>query len=203
MKRLIFILLALIFNSQFCFANELLYEDALGRQIFKGEGYGQEVIIKVSDDLMLSITPKYSDKISENSPLGGSSEVFLGYVCLVPRGSLKDQPKPFDDVTGDGNPDILILEITDKISNASGHSTAVRLFSVINGKIEESQPYFGMIGEMLHFDDFNKDGVFELVNTDSERYFLYSRDGFPISDYVLIYDTYYKKYYQSVIMVNE
>jgi len=78
---------------------------------------------------------------------------------------------------------------------------AIRVFSISGDKVEEFGSILGDFGEILYFADFNKDGTFELVTTDQERYFLYSRDGLPISDYVWIFDKKYKHYYKATRMV--
>ena len=165
-------------------------------KVIQSKKYGKKIDVLFKGKLIHEIFPKHQEEIGEGSL------VILAYNDLIRGGHfLKEQPKLFDDVTGDGNPNIIVLERPARFSNASLHLMAVRIFSISDGKIEESEPIIDGIGEMLHFDDFNGDGILELVNTDGERYFLYSRDGFPISNWVWIYDSYYKSYYKAARMV--
>jgi hypothetical protein len=190
----------LIFLSLSCFAfadDKAVAASADGYQIIQSEVYGQYIEVIKDGNSISKIVPQYSDKIGEGSL------IIPIYDHLVKRGSFEEQPKLFDDVTGDGNQDIVCLERPASFSNSPGHDMAIRTFSIIDGTVEENEPIFDSIGAMLHYDDFNKDGIFEIVNTDQERYFLYSREGFPISSYVWIFDPGYKLYYRASKMVNE
>lgn len=114
---------------------------------------------------------------------------------------MESQPELFDDITGDGNPNIVVLERPESIGNQA-QTKAIRFFSFNGGEVEEFRPYIAKLGEVIYFDDFNGDGVLELVLTDSERHFLYSQGGMPISKYVLIFDEGYKYYWPASRMVD-
>jgi len=166
-------------------------------QIVQPGEWGDKLLIVHNGKTLHEIVPKYQKKI------GADAKVDLAYDSLCSRGNLEKQPEAFDDVTGDKKLNIVCREIPGHITNDPSHFMAIRVFSISGDSVEEFAPILDGIGEALHFDDFNNDGVFELVNTDQERYFLYSREEMPISQYVWIFDSFYKFYYQAATMVGE
>ena len=159
--------------------------------------WGDGLLITHNGKVIFEIVPKYQKEI------GNNSKVDLAYDSLANRGDIEKQPKAFDDITGDGKSNIFCIERPNRIANHPPWYVAIRVFSISDNEVEELPPILDSIGEGLHFDDFNKDGVLELVNTDQERYFLYSREGMPISQYVWIFDPFYKFYYQAAKMVGK
>lgn len=110
---------------------------------------------------------------------------------------IKTQPKPFDDINGDGKPEVIFIE-----GKVRGQfwDYVVRVVSLDGENAKEYSPIQGT-GEVLYFDDFNRDGILEFVTTDNERQWLYDRSGMPISRYVWICDLDYKSYYRATEMV--
>ena len=154
------------------------------------EQYGKSITISVDDNKISTILPKYKKELSAISIFKNDDTLILPiYSYLCERGSLKENPQAFDDITGDGQPDLVCIERQTAISNHGAKPVVVRIFTFNGINIEEYPPTFMKMGEALHFDDFNKDGVLELVNTDNERDFKYSTDGMPESPYVYIFDT--------------
>lgn len=168
---------------------------AEGKLIIESLSSSNELLVKGDGGMSYKITTKHSQE------LGGKSYITPIYGMLTSRGKLTKQPEAFDDITGDGNPDVLILELPDRITNSPVRNAVLRLFSVIDDDIKESRPYLTEIGEVIYFDDFNKDGTLEIVKTDGARYFLYSKSGMPISNYVLIFDTGYEHFYPAAKML--
>lgn len=156
---------------------------------------GNKMWILQDNEIIHEITPEHQEEI------GYESRVIPLYSWLIGRGSLDKQPKPFDDVTGDGHPNYLVLERPTVLGNYGTHPMVIRTFSIEEDRVREFRPYVGSIGEIIYFDDFNKNGVPELVLTDSERYFLYSKSGMPISRHVLIFDSHRKRYWRATHMI--
>ena len=184
---LLFIFLA--YHSDAFGQDDLVATDISGRyKISQPKGYGEGFDIWYDGKIIHSVLPKYQKEVLVSDWMGEDTKVLLIYDHLAERGRLVAQPRAFEDILGDGVPNLVFIEQPDTITNHGPWSTAIRVFSLIEDEVVEGRPYFEWIGEAIHFDDFNKDGVFEIVNTDHERYFLYSQRGFPISPCVLIYD---------------
>ena len=150
-------------------------------------------------EVIHEIVPEHEDKVGKATGVG--SAVVLLYDMLINRGSWESQPELFDDITGDGNPNILVLE-RPKSYHKPPHLMAIRFFSIQDGEVVEFKPYVEEIGEIIYFDDFNDDGVAELVLTDHERHFLYSKSGMPISRYVLVFDSHRRRYLPATRMAD-
>ena len=192
------ILVLITISTKATYATDTIAVSADGEyQIIQPGEWGDKLLIVHNGKTLYEIVPKYQKKI------GNNTKVDLAYDSLCSRGSLEKQPEAFDDVTGDKKLNIVCREIPGHITNDPAHFMAIRVFSISGDSVEEFAPILDGIGEALHFDDFNNDGVFELVNTDQERYFLYSREGMPISQYVWIFDPFYKFYYQAAKMVGK
>ena len=160
-----------------------------GYQVAQSGEHGIKLQFFYKGKVIYEVNPRHAEKILPKDGLwGDTTSVELIYEHLAPRGSLQQQPKAFDDVTGDGLPDIIILERPLTLINSSVTPSAVRRLSFNGEKVEEGEPYICDIGEMIHFDDYNHDGIFELANTDTEQDFIFTREGLPISDFVLIFD---------------
>ena len=101
---------------------------------------------------------------------------------------------PEDDITGDGKPDLVCIERQSGLVNHGPWPVAIRIFTIGGTEVIEHKPLIIRIGEALHFDDFNKDGILEFVNTDNERNFKYRKDGLPDSEYVYSWGTQSKHY---------
>ena len=189
-------LLLIIMPTKAAYASKTIAVSANGEyQIVQLGEWGDKLLIVHNGKTIHEITPQYSEELYD-------SIVDVGYSSLAWRGSLAKQPQAFDDITGDGKPNIFCIERSRRGGNHPPWNVAIRIFSISGDKIEEFT-ILDSIGEGLHFDDFNNDGIFELVNTDHERYFLYSREGMPISQYVWIFDPGYKLYYQATKMIEE
>jgi hypothetical protein len=166
------------------------------------EKYGQAVFIFNGNKLIGSIRPEYRKEISDISEFKNEKTVIEPVYknCLADRGR-KPQPRPFEDVNGDGMPDFICIERQSGLTNASLRAGILRFFTVYPDGIEETGSVISGFGEMLHFDDFNGDGIPEIVNTDNERHFLYSAAGYPVSSQVWIYDRKSKKYWNAAEMI--
>ena len=119
--------------------------------------------------------------------MGRGSDISIDDVRIEPiyndivERSLGKHITPFSDITGDGLPDLVLQEYPPPGNHYMPF--IVRILSIKNGSVFEYEPIEAG-GEVYYFVDFNKDGVLEFVNTDSESNFVYSEDGMPISDSV-------------------
>lgn len=189
----LFVVLVLLGAISLVFAQTILAQSGEYKLVRPGK-YCSAIQVLRGDAVIYEVRSEYVKEISQKSGFGEEETcVDLIYSGLASRGSLAMQPRPFDDVNGDGAPDIVFME-RGHVSNASVHYRALRMVSLKDGKAEEATAFFDLFGEMIHFDDFNKDGVLELVNTDAERDFKYSPDGLPKSSMVIVFDKMERQY---------
>ena len=110
---IIFITLVFLMNN-ILKAEEILAEDIdRGYKIVQAGKHGEKLIILLNEKVIYEIVPKYSEEVHEyyEGESKGNNSVYLIYGSLIRGGeNLKEQPKAFDDVTGDGSPDIICLE---------------------------------------------------------------------------------------------
>lgn len=195
MERVFILVIVLSFLSwPMAYAEEILAtEDEGGYQVIQPGRWSAKLLIVHNGKIIHELVPRYL-KPDKHSDL----YIDLMHDDLVARRSLS-QPEPFDDIVNDGKPNLIFREVLWK-GNSS--EIAVRVVSLEGDNVEEFSPIYGG-GEVYYFDDFNKDGIFEFVNTDWERHFLYSREGFPISRYVWIFDPGHKSYYRATEMIEK
>ena len=157
--------------------------------LVESEKYGTGIAVYYRGKKLAEIKPEYMGLNPEKMPFQFEQSVLLSiYDSLCERGSLPHQPKPFDDINGDGKPDFVCIERSQSLSNHPPWAGVIRIFSLNkNNQPTELKPIYLQYGEALHFDDFNKDGVLELVNTDNERSFKYHNQGLPLSSEVWVY----------------
>jgi hypothetical protein len=164
--------------------------------------FGKSIAIFADNRKIAEIVPSMHNRIAEAFKIEDKpTRIKPLYSSLADRADFS-QPKPFDDINGDGRADFVCIEYQE-ISNNGSYPAAIRFFSIDGNRITETKSLFIEIGEALHFDDFNNDAVLELVNTDNERHFLYSKKGYPISAYVWIFDTHYKEWWNAAEMIEE
>jgi len=157
-------------------------------EVIRHKGEFNRLILTYKNSAIYEIVPKYVDTFQDAS--NDEMRINLIYNKLVPR-SLSKDIIPFEDITGDSIPDLVVIE-----NPPPGNWYApfvVRVLSTRGSSVTEYSPIEGG-GEVYYFADFNKDGILEFVNTDSEGDFVYDDTGMPISDYVWVLDKESNKY---------
>jgi hypothetical protein len=158
-----------------------------------GEKRTEKLMVMYEDRVIYEYNPHiFTDGVSNGSLV----LVDLAYDSLIERKSV--QPIAFSDITGDGHPDLVFKE-----RPPAGNSSAPYALVVLSLNADTYVEYEPLksSGEVVYFHDFNDDGKKEIVMTDQERYFLYDRDGIPISSSVWLCDPDYKRYYQATEMI--
>ena len=117
--------------------------------------------------------------------LGMGPFVDLVYEDLADR-SGKTQPKPFDDVLGNGLPDLVINESVTG-GTAGLYENMLTILS-LDGTNTVETPVVPCFGEVFYFKDFDNDGCLEIVNTDWEQGFRKFNSGVPMHKGVWMYD---------------
>lgn len=113
--------------------------------------------------------------------------VDLAYDCLANR-ARNLRPKPFDDVLGNGLPDLVISESVTTGNNTVTYTNMLTIISM-NGTNVTETPAVPCTGEIFYFKDFDGDGCMEIVNTDWEQGFRkFDKDGIPMHKGVWKYD---------------
>ena len=115
------------------------------------------------------------------------------YNDLVSR-AFHEEVIPFEDITGDGIPDLVISEHVQQGNRYTAF--VIRVLSLNKNIVTEYDPIDGR-GEVAYFSDFDEDGILEFVNTDLERDFIYNEDNVPLSEYVWVLDQKQKQYIQT------
>ena len=167
-------------------------------EIIGHKGEFNRLTLTYKNNAIYEIVPKYVDTFQDAS--NDEMWIDLIYDSLVPR-SLHKDIIPFQDITGDSIPDLVVREYP-----PPGNwymPFVVRVLSINGNSVTEYSPIEGG-GEVYYFADFNKDGILEFVNTDREGDFVYDDTGMPISDYVWVLDKERNKYIRtSSISVKE
>jgi len=187
-----FLIILILFSCLLCFASSC--RRAKSYSLRESQKYGEYVAIFANNELIAKIKPKYKKEVADISIFKeDATYVEPIYSVLVDRGDIP-QPKAFDDITGDGKSNIICTEQQTGFVNHGPYPNAVRIFTIDGNQIIEHKPIITTIGEAIHFDDFNKDGILELVNTDNEREFKYLANGLPDSPLVWYWDKQERQY---------
>ena len=150
------------------------------------------------DKVIGEITPKYVDKFTNFCHASYDMLWVISiYDDLTPR-PLHKNIFPFDDITGDGISNLVIME---RPFGGNNPPFVVRVLSINQDSVTEYEAIEGG-GEVFYFADFNDDGVLEFVNTDSERDFVYDDEGMPISDHVWRFNKKQKRYHRTSSLSN-
>jgi hypothetical protein len=121
---------------------------------------------------------------TDSDPLPGMNPV---YDSLANRAG-KPQPKPYDDILGNGLPDLVINEYVIHGNNTAAYTNMLTIISLDGTHVTET-PAIPCIGEVFYFKDFNEDGCMEVVNTDWEQGFrLFDKEGIPMHKGVWKYE---------------
>jgi len=100
----------------------------------------------------------------------------------------KPQPKAFDDILGNGLPDLVINEYVITGNNTATYTNMLTIISLDGTNVTET-PAVPCTGEVFYFKDFDDDGCMEIVNTDSEQGFRkFDQHGLPMHKGVWKYD---------------
>ncbi len=191
MEKLTFAICFLLLVTPLVYAfqvdEEIILSDSANeyKVIRQGEEW-HRLVLRRGDKTIYEITPVYFLDVPKSDVLW----INPIYKELAPRGLYK-KVLPFDDITGDSIPNLVIQEYPSPGNHYMPF--AVRVLSINQDSVTEFEPIEGG-GEVYYFADFNNDGVLEFVNTDGERYFVYNDDGIPLSDNVWILDAKQKKY---------
>jgi hypothetical protein len=114
-------------------------------------------------------------------------EVAPIYDDLANRAS-ESQPKPFQDVLGNGLPDLVINESPLGYNRQEGVVKYLTVVSFDGKDVQETGP-IQWTGEVVYFIDFNQDGCMEVVNTDWEQgFYKFDKAGVPMHRGVWRYD---------------
>ncbi len=132
--------------------------------------------------------PVYSYKAHQLKPCDSLPPgVAMPYDRLANRAG-KPQPKPFDDILGNGLPDLVINEYVVTGNNTETYTNMLTIISLDGTNVVET-PGPLCRGEVIYFKDFNDDGCMEVVNTDREQGFRqFDNDGVPMHKGVWKYD---------------
>lgn len=158
--------------------------------------YGKSITVYCNMKKILVIKPKYKNELAKISIFKDDDAlvvpIYSLYLCG--RGSLTEQPKPFEDINGDGKPDLVCVDRQEGFQNHGSRVLAIRIFSFDKDRVIDSNPIFIKAGEILHFDDFNKDGILELVNTEDTATPKRDAKNIPISSDILVWNKKRRKY---------
>jgi hypothetical protein len=127
---------------------------------------------------------RYTVRHLAEDPVVMGPYVDLLYGGLADR-SDRPQPRPFDDILGNGLPDLVIDEY---VLRGGVPESMLTVISLDGTKVVET-PAGHFRGEIMFFHDFDGDGSMEIVNTDWEQGFrTFDSNGVPIHKYVWKYD---------------
>jgi antitoxin (DNA-binding transcriptional repressor) of toxin-antitoxin stability system len=164
----------------------------------KSQSYGDYITIFADGKPVAKITPKYTKELAKISIFkDDKSRVASIYTDLIDRANIA-QPKPFDDITGDGKPNLICIERQRGSVNQGPYPVAIRFFTLDGKTLIEHRPIITKVGEVIYFADFNKDGILEFVNTDQEKSFHYLSNGLPNSPLVWYWDSSQQQYRKSL-----
>lgn len=187
-KQVVAILIIFFFTALLYAEQESSVTASKDYEVIRHKGEFNRLTLTYKNNTIYEIVPKYVDTFQDVS--NNEMRINLIYDRLVPR-SLSKDIVPFEDITGDSVPDLVVIE-----NPPPGNwymPFAVRVLSIRGNSVTEYSPIDGG-GEVYYFADFNKDRVLEFVNTDSEGDFVYDDTGMPISDYVWVLDKESNKY---------
>ena len=192
MKRLIILVAILLFLATWVKAGEIVLSSSDNEyQLIRQEREWHKLTLSYKGKPVYEIVPVHYVDVEKQymwtKPI---------YDELADR-SLHKEIKPFDDITGDGISNLVIIEYP---SPGQISSFVVRVLSLNKGLITEYKAFEGG-GEVYYFADFDKDGVLEFVNTDGERKFVYNKDGMPLSDNVWVFDPKQKEYIRTSSLI--
>jgi hypothetical protein len=174
---------------------EILSGNANEYKVIRQKEEWNKLVLKRGNKTIYEITPVYFLDVPNDDV-----QIKPIYDDLVDR-YLYKEVLPFDDITGDGIPNLVIREYP-SLSQWNNYMPpfVVRILSINQDSVTEFEPIAEGGGEIYYFADFNNDGVLEFVNTDWEGDFVYNDDGIPLSDYVWILDAKQKKYLKTSYM---
>lgn len=171
------------------------YTEGKEYRIIRQEGEWNRLTLLRRDKVIGEITPEYVDKFLDASY--DTMWIVPIYDDLVPR-QLHKNIFPFDDITGDGIPNLVIRE---RPFGGNNVPFVVRVLSINQDSVTEYEAIEGG-GEVFYFVDFNDDGVLEFVNTDWENGFVYDEEGMPISEHVWRLNKKQNRYYKTSLLGN-
>lgn len=124
----------------------------------------------------------------------GTTTLMPIYDRLIDRDRyLERQPEPLDDITGDGLPNLVIMEL-DPGGSAPGSPDYWITVLTLRGHAVEVHPAFHGRGEVLFFDDLDGDGSLEFIAGELDYDKLEGRRMIPTSPRVRVFDPAQRRY---------